>query len=96
MDELEKEKQLLLRTSSRLTLCPCMQIFETPSTEAPRGKPTKHSSQLEKGSPAAMYDGNDSYSAAAMKVGSILVGAGAITWFGVPLFMYLVRLVLPG
>lgn len=70
-------------------------IYETPTTEAPTGKPTKKTDLLEKGSPAAFYDGNDSYSAAAIKVGSIVVGAGAITWFGVPMFVYLVRLVLP-
>mmetsp|Transcript_11555 Transcript_11555/g.25337 ORF Transcript_11555/g.25337 Transcript_11555/m.25337 type:complete len:715 (+) Transcript_11555:140-2284(+) len=70
-------------------------IYETPTTEAPTGKPTKKTDLLEKGCSAAFYDGNDSYSAAAIKVGSILVGAGAITWFGVPLFVYLVRLVLP-
>lgn len=66
-----------------------------PATEAPTGKPTKKTDLLEKGSPAVLYNGNDSYSAAAIKVGSILVGAGAITWFGVPLFVYLVRLVMP-
>jgi len=70
-------------------------IYETPSTEAPTGKPTKKTDLLEKGSPAAFYNGNDSYSAAAMKVGSIVIGAGAITWFGVPLFVHLVRLLLP-
>jgi len=71
------------------------QIIETPSTEAPTGKPTKTTDLLEKGSPALFYDSNDSYSAAAIKVGSIVVGAGAITWFGVPLFVYAIRLVLP-
>jgi len=70
-------------------------IYENPSTEAPTGRPTKKTDLLEKGSPASFYDGNDSYSAAAIKVGSIIVGAGAITWFGVPLFVYLVRLLLP-
>ena len=70
-------------------------IYDTPSTEAPTGQPTKKANLLEKGSPAALYDSNDSYSAAALKVGSIVVGAGAITWYGVPLFVYLIRLVLP-
>ena len=65
------------------------------TTEAPTGKPTKKTDLLEKGSPAAFYDVDDSYSAAAIKVGSILVGAGAITWFGIPLVTYFVRLVLP-
>ena len=59
------------------------------------GKPTKNVSLLENGSSAAFYDVNDSYGAAAMKVGSIIIGAGAITWFGVPFVCYLVRLVLP-
>jgi hypothetical protein len=71
------------------------QSWESPPTEAPAGKPTKKTHLLDKGSSAAFYDGDDSYTAAAVKVGSIIVGAGAMTWYGVPLVVYLVRLVLP-
>ncbi|KAL7431683.1 hypothetical protein ACHAXH_003556 [Discostella pseudostelligera] len=70
------------------------QIFATPTMEAPTGQPTKHTDLLDKGSPALFYDSNDSLSAAAIKIGSILVGAGAITWYGVPLLVYLMRLLL--
>jgi hypothetical protein len=51
--------------------------------------------QLDKGSSAAFIDGNDPYTAAAIRVGSFLVGAGAITWYGVPLVVFVIRLVLP-
>lgn len=71
------------------------QVYATPTTEVPIGKPTKKTDVLAKGSLAAFYDSNDSYSTAAIKIGSILVGAGAITYYGVPLFVYLFRLVLP-
>jgi len=69
--------------------------METQQLRHPLESRQKKTDLLEKGSPAVFYNGNDSYSAAAIKVGSILVGAGAITWFGVPLFVYLVRLVMP-
>lgn len=71
------------------------QIYKAPPTEAPTGRPTKKTDLLEKGSPGACYDGNDSYVSAATKVGSILISAGAITWLVVPLFVHIVRLVLP-
>ena len=58
----------------------------------PKGKPAKRTGQL-KGS--AAYDVDDSYSAAAIKVASIVVGAGAITWYGVPLCVYVFRLIVP-
>ena len=58
----------------------------------PKGKPAKRTGQL-KGS--AAYDIDDSYSAAAIKVASIVVGAGAITWYGVPFFVYVFRLIVP-
>ena len=68
------------------------QIYETPITDVPKGKPAKRTGQL-KGS--AAYDVDDSYSAAAIKVASIVVGAGAITWYGVPLCVYVFRLIVP-
>ena len=71
------------------------QIYATPTTDAATGKATKHTDLLDQDCSAVIYDSNDSFSTAAIKVGSILVGAGAITWYGVPLFVYLVRLVLP-
>ena len=73
----------------------CLQVYETPTTEAPTGKPTKNIDLLKKGGPGAFYDSNDSYILAVIKVGSIIVGAGAITWIGVPLVCRLSRLVLP-
>ena len=69
--------------------------MEQPATEVPAGKPVKKTHQLDKGSSAAFYNGSDSYTVAAIKVCSILIGAGAITWYGVPLVVYVVCLVLP-
>ena len=62
--------------------------------EAPIGKPTTTTELLESGSPGALYDGHDSYAAAVIRVGSIVAGAGLITWFGVPMLAYLVRSLL--
>ena len=72
------------------------QLHESPATEAPIGKPTKKTELLEQGSPGALYVGNDSYAAAVAKVGSIVLSAGAITWFGIPFLVYVIRLVIPG
>ena len=80
--------------SLSFSLLKILQIYETPSTEAPTGKPTNKTDSLEKGSAGTFSD--DSYSAAAIKVFSIIVGAGAITWFAIPLIAYCLRFVLPG
>lgn len=71
------------------------QISEAPATEAPDGRPTKKAEMLKSGSPGAIYVGDDSYGAAAAKIASIVVSAGAVTWFGIPLLVYLIRLVFP-
>jgi len=70
-------------------------LFETPSTEAPLGKATKKTALLKGGSPGVQI-GNDSYVAAAIKVGSIVLSAGAVTWFGIPLLVYFVGFLFPG
>ena len=88
------ERWLLFIVSLSISLLKILQIYETPSTEAPTGKPTNKTDSLEKGSPGTFSD--DSYSAAAIKVFSIIVGAGAITWFAIPLIAYRLRFVLPG
>lgn len=64
-------------------------------TEAPVGKSTRKTEQLKEDSLGAVYSSNDSYSSAAFKVGSIVLGASVITWFGVPLMMYIVKKFVP-
>ena len=64
-------------------------------TEAPVGKPTRKTEQLKEDSIGAVYSSDDSYTSAAAKVGSILLGASVITWFGVPLLVYVVKLLVP-
>lgn len=63
-------------------------------TEAPVGKPARKTDQLAEGSLGALYSSDDSYSSAALKVGSIVIGAGFITWFGVPILVYVIRMIL--
>jgi hypothetical protein len=70
-------------------------VEETESlTEAPVGKPAKKIEQLKDDSPGMLYSGDDSYSSAVFKVGSILSGAAAITWFGVPIVCYVVKAIM--
>eukprot|EP00804_Cyclotella_cryptica_P003215 CCRYP_010465-RB/>CCRYP_010465-RB protein AED:0.11 eAED:0.11 QI:193/1/1/1/0.61/0.57/14/6319/1145 len=69
-------------------------LTEPTLTEAPVGKPARKTEQLAEGSPGALYSSDDSYSSAALKVGSIVVGAGFITWFGVPILVYFIRIIL--
>merc|ERR1719291_1188195 len=73
-------------------MIPTIQVAS--STDAPKGKPTKNTDLLERGSPALFYNSNDSYRDAAVKVGTIVVGAGVITWFVVPLLSYSLKLLL--
>ena len=69
-------------------LMDCATMF----TEAPVGKPARKPEQLREDSLGAVYTSDDSYSSAAFKVGSIVLGAGFITWFGVPLLVYALKL----
>jgi hypothetical protein len=68
---------------------------DAPLTEAPIGKPTKRTEQLKEDSLGAIYSSNDSYSSALFRVTSIFLGASLLTWFGVPLFVYLVKVLVP-
>lgn len=54
-------------------------MIETPTTETPTGRPTKESGLIEKRSPGAFYDGDDSSNVAAIKVGFSLVVVGTST-----------------
>lgn len=64
-------------------------------TEAPIGKPAKKTDELKEDSLGAVYSSNDSYSSAALRVASIVLGASAITWFGVPMMLYIVKRFVP-
>ena len=74
-----------------------LQLMEDTNTltEAPVGKPAKKTEQLKEDSLGAVYSSDDSYTSAAAKVGSIVLGASVITWFGVPLLVFVVRLFIP-
>ena len=61
-------------------------------TEAPVGKPARKTEELKEDSLGAIYSSNDSYSSALFKVVSIVLGASVITWFGVPLMMYITKM----
>ena len=62
-------------------------------TEAPIGKPAKKTKQLNIDSPGAMYSKSDDYFSAALRVAFIVIGAGFITWFGVPMSVHVVKLI---
>lgn len=71
-------------------------LKEVPLTEAPIGRPTRNSKLLAKESAGALYVGSDSYGAALTKIGSIVISAVAITWFGVPLISLIFNWVFHG
>ncbi len=59
------------------------------------GQVTIRTDLLNSESPGNIYSGkDDSAIIAAIKVGSILVGAGAISLYGIPLLSYIIRLVI--
>ena len=53
------------------------------TTDAPVGQPTRNPSKLDQAGPGANAS-KDSDAAAYAKLGAVVVGAGAITWFVVP------------
>ena len=73
-----------------------LQICVVPANKVRAGQVTTRTELLKSGSPGKIYSGkDDSAIIAAIKVGSILVGAGAITLYAIPLLSYIVRLVIP-
>lgn len=67
-----------------------------PTTKVGAGQVTTRTELLDSDSPGNDYSGkDDSATNAAIKVGSILIGAGAISLYGIPLLSYIIRLVIP-
>lgn len=55
-------------------------------TDAPIGQPTAYMSMVDKSRPGGSFvQGTDSTAAAYMKLGSLVVSAAFVTWFGVPI-----------
>jgi len=55
-------------------------------TEAPIGQPTAHPTLVDKNRPGGAFStGSETTSAAYIRLGSLVVAAGILTWFGVPL-----------
>ena len=71
-------------------------ICDVPANKVRAGQVAKGTELLESGSPGKVYSGKDDSSiSAAIKVASIIIGAGAVTVYGIPLLSYFVHLVIP-
>jgi len=67
-----------------------LQICDVPVNTVKAGQVTKRTELLESGSEGKVYSGKDDSSiSASIKVVTILLGAGAVTVFGIPLLSWL-------
>lgn len=67
-----------------------LQICDVPVNTVKAGQVTKRTELLESGSEGKVYSGKDDSSiSASIKVVTIVLGAGAVTVFGIPLLSWL-------
>lgn len=87
-----KMRGILELTASLLDdfLSQYLQICDVPANAVKAGQVTKRTDLLESGSEGKVYSGKDDSSVSAfMKVFTIVLGAGAVTVFGIPLLSWL-------